>query len=870
MSAPPDNSMNIDHQPLDSHESSNTVPFNVAKFNSDVCTAIKQYKESSTEKYSPFYSDKLRRDDSSILIYLIVKTFLGDSLMDVASWQTYLWDQRDSTLESALDGAYHSQHFVDILSHDAMLPQVVERARKFGITPSSSGGLHNPPTSTVFTGPYLGDAAKRLIKTLNKERAAYSGNTAVNNAYNWSISVIQSSGMGKSRMVEEAGKSVFTIPINLREAKEKPAHPPPDRRIGDFFRARFHHNDAKQQADYMILLREIFIRALELIQVHFSGLAGEDLARAWAAYLGEGQTDHEVGDHRRQFYDDVIDRATADCKKYEGTSKQLGDLEAALKTSCFRLVDHIQPGSYDTNACFMYFDEAHSLAQDVKVIHENHKHSPFQNLGNVLSRLIDHPAFFIFLSTNSNLRDYAQPVAFFSSARSVQGSQPIAPWTALPFDIHENHIVEEFKSGRMTLKSASEVDTMVCFGRPLHVLNMWYAMRQADPIKDIFHLASDKLTGNGLHVHEKDAILAALGVRVGIKFHEKDSYSIESKLVESHMRVAYSIPEHREYMHTASPSEPVLAEGAGRYINSLGRGGIRVVGPQRLSQVVEKDSFALEERGELAARLLVTAAYDAALESYYGRIEPRHNIPSYHRPIPVIDFLCALFHKRHHQSILNAKCVTRRGDVETLGQAFSKSFLFFSHFALAADSEMLSMHGLATAIVRGAALQTMNGQESIDAVIPIHMTDRETPISAETTSAINLQIKNRKGLSNCNIQRSGTIPNAKMPVISVIMELGATGKQADTLVVSKGPPPDTRSQGVDHPDDHHYEIIARGCSSELYGLTEGVESCYKVILGRGTMLQDFARDGDSESVAGLQAMKSALSGSQQRERYFGK
>ncbi|KAL5636380.1 hypothetical protein ACGC1H_000369 [Rhizoctonia solani] len=469
MSAPPDNSMDIDHQPLDSHKSSNTVSFDVAKFNSGVYDAIQQYKKSSTEEVPPFYSDKLRNNDSAILIYLVVKTFLSEPLMDVAGWRTYLWEKRDSTLESALDGAYHSQYFVGILSHDAMPPEVVERTPKTGMSPSTSGNLRNNQATklqTGFTGLYLGNAAKLLIKILNKERAAYPGNTPAKNPYNWTISIIQSSGMGKSRMVEEAGKSVFTIPINLRGSEEKSAHPPPDRNIGDFFRGRFHHNDAKQRADYMILLREIFIRTLELLQAHFSGLIGEDLARAWAAYLGEGQTDHKVGDHRRQFCDDVIDRATAYCKEYEGTSEQLADLEVALKTSCFRLVDHIQPGSSDTNTCFVYFDEAHSLTQAVKVITTDHKSSPFHNLGNVLSSLIDYPVFFIFLSTNSSLKGLAPPVAFYTSNRSVQGSQLIAPCTVLPFDIHESHIVEEFKSGRMTLNSASDVDTMMACHAP--------------------------------------------------------------------------------------------------------------------------------------------------------------------------------------------------------------------------------------------------------------------------------------------------------------------------------------------------------------------------------------------------------------------
>jgi hypothetical protein len=34
-------------------------------------------------------------------------------------------------------------------------------------------------------------------------------------------SVIQSSGMGKSRVVDEVAKRIFTIPLNLREENDK-------------------------------------------------------------------------------------------------------------------------------------------------------------------------------------------------------------------------------------------------------------------------------------------------------------------------------------------------------------------------------------------------------------------------------------------------------------------------------------------------------------------------------------------------------------------------------------------------------------------------------------------------------------------------
>jgi hypothetical protein len=38
--------------------------------------------------------------------------------------------------------------------------------------------------------------------------------------YSNSVSIIQSSGFGKSRMVDELAQLVFTLPINLRDPKE--------------------------------------------------------------------------------------------------------------------------------------------------------------------------------------------------------------------------------------------------------------------------------------------------------------------------------------------------------------------------------------------------------------------------------------------------------------------------------------------------------------------------------------------------------------------------------------------------------------------------------------------------------------------------
>ncbi|EUC56096.1 G2/mitotic-specific cyclin cdc13, putative, partial [Rhizoctonia solani AG-3 Rhs1AP] len=185
--------------------------------------------------------------------------------------------------------------------------------------------------------------------------------------------------------------------------------------------------------------------------------------------------------------------------------------------------------------------------------------------------------FFIFLSTDPSLKGLAPS------------------FTERPFDIYEDKVINEF--GSMTLARAYNVDVMVQFGRPL-----WYTLHKVNPDVDVFQLAMSKLSNNRMPGHEADSILAALGVRVGITFDElnriavdeektavkeQHPYRTQSRLVESHMHVAYSIPQHQGYMHTRAPSEPVLPEAAGQYLSLGNLGGIMIEGPKRLCEALE-------------------------------------------------------------------------------------------------------------------------------------------------------------------------------------------------------------------------------------------------------------------------------------------
>jgi hypothetical protein len=81
--------------------------------------------------------------------------------------------------------------------------------------------LHHPPvTEKSWEQPFEGDAAQGLWSHL--ETFFTPTNHRVYGHY---AAVVQSSGMGKSRTVDELGKDHFTISLVLREADSTGAWP---------------------------------------------------------------------------------------------------------------------------------------------------------------------------------------------------------------------------------------------------------------------------------------------------------------------------------------------------------------------------------------------------------------------------------------------------------------------------------------------------------------------------------------------------------------------------------------------------------------------------------------------------------------------
>lgn len=134
-------------------------------------------------------------------------------------------------------------------------------------------------------------------------------------------------------------------------------------------------------------------------------------------------------------------------------------------------------------------------------------------------------------------------------------------------------------------------------------------------VQDVLELAEIKV-GNLKETQRENverAEFACVSLRVLVKLDltRDSSRAFQSKLVESHMHVAFVVPEHRQYMYSGTPSEPVLTEAAGRLMQESDA----TSAPKVLCRAFDQGFLAPGERGELVARLLMIMAYDRAAKA---------------------------------------------------------------------------------------------------------------------------------------------------------------------------------------------------------------------------------------------------------------
>ncbi|KAB5596236.1 hypothetical protein CTheo_221 [Ceratobasidium theobromae] len=801
----------------------------------------------------------------------IVVDLMGKQLKHTASKYT----RTDGKLFLGLVGAHLSRDFTRVLAYLNTNPEWFLPAGGSALMTNTSG---YDPFHNAFVSEYKGNCHEVFLNTLNRylNLSSQSISGLELDPYAQTISVVQPSGMGKSRMIQEASSLVFTIPINLCEELHEGVvtYPPPDMAVCDYFSDTKNKSDKDLQIEYTIFLDELFKHTLELIK-DLGYEKESDLNQKWSEYFVQGQRTARVGENRKRFFDTVIQNAE---NQRLPTTTYLPRLRALLRSSCGMLLKALAPQTTKGRRfCLVSFDEAHDLTKlPGKTLDGEITRSPYHNLLEVLTGLQDLRVFFVFLSANSSLHQFAAPIqASHPSARSFahHGNYLYPPITELPFDIFLKDYLESIKP--YTLEKLCTFEAMSKFGRGLwHTYYQEWSMEQdakdatfssrsSTEIFDlgtVIELARVKLQPSQpddpskAHLAPK-AYLAAIGIRVGFTLDPSTTLAreVESELVEQHMRVVIAVPADRRLMRTCAPSEPILAEAAGHMCN------LYEDAPQTLDSYFGEGILAHGERGEVVGRLFWTIAHDQVSKLQFPRVST--STPIFHFPIKVLDLLKSLFAPQLHNKLLHAKPI---GDVHgpDLETAFANAYVSFSHFARAGDEEMLTGLNLCTGLVRGMALQRQDGQESIDAVIPIHFGELSDPISPQTTSAINIQINNRQQCRQVHVDRSITVPNHELPCLSVVMELGdhqaIAGTRKDTNLINIQDIKDTPVKTLEEnqlQEVRHYSVIAYGHGPGTYGVVpQSAVSQYSRILAPD-LLKGFSRVEHEKNAALVYGMK---------------
>jgi hypothetical protein len=136
--------------------------------------------------------------------------------------------------------------------------------------------------------------------------------------------IIQSSGTGKSRLLDELSKQHFLIPINLREVTEvrhlffffvvcythRLGFPPPDVGVREFLnRLSIYEVNAQKKSHSRAchFLRALFIHTKDVI-IRLGGNREYRIIR-FREFMSKGQRFRHVGNDRQKFYDLVVSEA---------------------------------------------------------------------------------------------------------------------------------------------------------------------------------------------------------------------------------------------------------------------------------------------------------------------------------------------------------------------------------------------------------------------------------------------------------------------------------------------------------------------------------------------------------------------------------
>ncbi|KAK2463741.1 hypothetical protein APHAL10511_004234 [Amanita phalloides] len=661
---------------------------------------------------------ELSEIDNAVLLQCIIRRSEGKLQAAFINIENGIELMRENPkLTSALKKAWRTENYMEIRESELLTVPKPGKDDSVG---------QKAATENAWTTQYHGGAPAILWTRIKEvmEQAIHESR------YARYLEIVQSSGTGKSRMIEELSKAHLVIPVNLRGSDDT-GYPPPDKSAHVYLSGTTEQQEARVHA--VAFLRAVFKEASKLITELREPLpkgtdCHDQIVDSFSKYMSEGMRWDSHGAKRRSFYEKVKSGAvelekeinhTFATNSRRGLDHQLrcvGICEAfnelIVILSSLRTPSLRHRKANPEPLVILAFDEASILAGP------NELWSHFSELRRVLHALISQPLFSLFLTTTGNV-DALVP----SSQRDLSGriqSQVLSasrPFTEVGFD----HFA--FKN-QFDLRVVAGDKHISHFGRPL-----WATRYEKgdDAIKsEIIQFAALKLRagrtwpGNPLNKIEK---LACLAQRLPIEFHSITyaSKKNELELVEGHMRILLGLDAGFESLTTVSASEPLLSEAAYWMMAP----DTRFKAAETLKGCLDGYSIHKGDRGELLVMLLFTLARDRAIghPNMYGQPD------SGERWCLVPNFMHALFKFKFPPPS------------DTLQKnLFDESKIFFNHWVKVHQEQIVNVKYLARLMRRGAAVLCTTTQAGINGIIPFLV--KGYKISSKNIGVILFQVKN--------------------------------------------------------------------------------------------------------------------------------
>ncbi|KAH8113148.1 hypothetical protein DFH11DRAFT_364549 [Phellopilus nigrolimitatus] len=539
--------------------------------------------------------------------------------------------------------------------------------------------------------------------------------------------IIQSSGTGKSRMIDQLSTTHLVLPICLRMPGLSKL-PPPDHRVRDFLG---HGLTPRYTEAFFIALFQVALQALQELrkqaELHdYARLAGEFRLR-----MTEGQTLRNSNEYRRVFYDKVIEITE---KNYSDLSRVGTESKPVITSGCALtalsqflrqlVLDKLSPSeraiegniTKDWPLIVISFDDASSLTKI-----EACKTTVFGLLSRKIQSLNYAPVYALFISTSwpFSPRELPDHKPDHSSHILRRVIAPVIPYTVVSFD--EFALKREDGSVRtcnsiLTISEISGEWFMSHLGRALWPSRIGHTTRNdLDSVKNsiVSFAAGELLNDSKFNNLEKYSFsntqkFACLGQRFSLEFDPKQAASCERQKaqVERHLRIYLQVDPTFESLVTVSSSEPLLSEAAFAVMQNSG-----FIAADALYHLFKRHSVRTGDREELLVFLLLTQARDAAVCAQNDQAMWKYmQAPAegWNRVISVSTFIENLF-EGLPDSI-----------VEGIRQDFAGMKLHFNQIKKVHEQAVMQRFYLAPMFARGIGIFCADRQleESVDVVLP--------------------------------------------------------------------------------------------------------------------------------------------------------